>query len=357
MKILQVIPNFGFGGAETMCEALTYELQKNNEVCVISLYDDKTEIAKRMLKNGVNILFLGKKSGLDFKCISKLKKAIKQFKPDIIHTHLYAIKYAILATLFKKIKIVHTVHNVAEKEANSRDRKFNKFFYKRKKAIPVALSEIVKESITEEYKIPSESIPVIFNGVDFSKCMVKQNYSLGDNFKFVNVARFSEQKNHIRLIDSFNILIKQNFKAELHLYGDGELKEKIQSRISEYNIQDKVFLHGNRNNISEILNNFDCFILSSNYEGIPMTIIEAMGAGMPIISTNVGGVPNILSDKLNSLLVNAETEALFVGMKTMYESSDEERKHFGINALNDSKKYSSEKMANEYMKVYRGVLK
>ena len=98
MKILQVIPYFCFGGAETMCENLTYSLRSlGHEVTVVSLYQERTPIAQRMEETGVKILYLDKKLGLDISMVPKLMKIMRQEKPDVVHTHLDVIKYATVA--------------------------------------------------------------------------------------------------------------------------------------------------------------------------------------------------------------------------------------------------------------------
>ena len=134
MKILQVIPYFCFGGAETMCENLTYVLQKQgHQVTVVSLYARRTPISERMEHAGVRILYLDKKMGLDLSMIPKLRKIMRAEQPDVVHTHLDVIKYAVAAARMAGVhKCVHTVHNVADKEAEGRVQKIiNSFYFKR----------------------------------------------------------------------------------------------------------------------------------------------------------------------------------------------------------------------------------
>lgn len=354
MRIIQVIPNLGMGGAETMCETLSRDLYKTgNEVLVVSLYSDNTPISQRLENDGIRIEYLKKKRGLDFACLIKLRKLIKKFNPDIIHSHLYAIKYVYLSTLLLKIRRIHTIHNLAEKEAVSRDRKFNGMLYRTKKVLPVALSEIVRDSIAKEYKISRYSIPVVFNGIDLSKCIEKKDYSLHNPITFINVARFAAQKNHKRLIEAFALFSKTNENSKLLLLGDGELVDEIKKYAEHLNVYEKIIFKGYQNSPYEILNSSDVFILSSDYEGIPMTIIEAMGTSLPIISTNVGGISEIIENEYNGLLVKREADALAKAM-TEIVCNAELRLKLGKNALSSSKWLSSKAMTDEYIKIYKG---
>lgn len=98
MKILQVIPYFCFGGAETMCENLTYALRDlGHDVVVVSLFDERTKISDRMEAAGVRIRYLSKKPGLDMSVVPKLTKIFREERPDVVHTHLNVILYAVMA--------------------------------------------------------------------------------------------------------------------------------------------------------------------------------------------------------------------------------------------------------------------
>ena len=134
MKIMQVIPYFCFGGAEIMCENLTYALKNaGQEVFVVSLYNEQTPIARRMEEAGIRIVYLDKKLGLDLSMVPKLIKIIRRERPDVVHTHLDVIKYAVLAAKLAGVKkCVHTVHSLADREAEGRVQKIiNGFYFRR----------------------------------------------------------------------------------------------------------------------------------------------------------------------------------------------------------------------------------
>ena len=146
MKIIQVMPEFGLAGAETMCENLTRELIKlGNQVIVVSLYTYHSAITDRLEQAGVDVRYLGKKPGLDLSMISKLRKIFASEKPDVVHTHLYVMRYVIPAARMAKVpRCVHTVHSIAQKENTMQGIVINKIFYRRGYSIPVALSSLVR---------------------------------------------------------------------------------------------------------------------------------------------------------------------------------------------------------------------
>lgn len=353
MKILQVIPYFCFGGAETMCENLTYALKKQgHEVTVVSLYDERTPIARRMEENGVTIRYLDKKLGLDLSMVPKLWKIMTEEKPDAVHTHLDVIKYAVLAAKLAGVKTcVHTVHNVADKEAEGWLQKtLNTVYFKLHWSMPVALSPLVQKTISEFYGMKLDRIPVIYNGVDLSRCIPKETYA-AEKFTLVHVGRFNEQKNHRGLLQAFQKVCRAYPDCRLNLVGDGELRQETEVLARELGLAEKVRFLGSQSDVPPFLHEADVFLLPSNYEGMPMTIIEAMGTGLPIVATAVGGVPDMIRDHESGLLTECDPNAVSKAVLDLLES-EALREKLGQNAREASKRFSAEYMAESYSKLY-----
>ena len=353
MKILQVIPYFCFGGAETMCENLTYALAKlGHQVCVVSLYDQHTPISGRMEEAGIRILYLDKKLGLDISMVPKLVRIMKAEKPDVVHTHLDVIKYAVAAAKLAGVKkCIHTVHNVADKEAEGRLQKIiNGFYFTHGWSVPVALSPLVQQTIEEFYGMDAKQVPVIYNGVDLSRCMPRTGYP--EVRKLIHIGRFNEQKNHRRLLQAFSLIHRQIPESQLDLIGDGELMEETKVFAKELGLADAVHFLGSQSNVYPYLQQADVFLLPSDYEGMPMTIIEAMGTGLPIVATAVGGVPDMLTNEESGLLVPCDPEAVAEAVLRLAET-ESLRENLGRKARQESRRFSAEFMAQQYCAAYK----
>lgn len=354
MKILQVIPYFCFGGAETMCENLTYALKNmGHEVTVVSLYQEQTPISRRMEEAGVKLLHLDKKLGLDVSMVAKLAKIMKDVRPDVVHTHLDVIKYAVAAAQLSGIKkCVHTVHNVADQEAEGRIQKFvNTLYFKLGWSTPVALSPEVRRTILEFYGLPENKVPVVYNGVDLSRCIPKENYA-AENMALLHIGRFNHQKNHKGLLEAFQKILAKFPNARLNLLGDGELMEETKAYAEALGIAGNVHFLGSQSNVYPYLNQADLFLLPSTFEGMPMTIIEAMGTGLPIVASKVGGVPDMLQNGESGLLVSCDPEETAQAVLTLMENPDL-REKLGRNARKDSVRFSAAFMAEQYTKIYQ----
>ncbi len=351
MKIIQVIPFFGMGGAETMCENLVYELKKlGHEVIVVSLYSKKTPITQRLEKSNVDIRFLDKKDGFDFSMFRKLEKLFKQEKPNVIHTHIYVTKYVFPVAAKMKIRVVHTVHSVAKHEVGKISRRLNEFYFKFCNVVPVALSTNVQKTIVEEYGIGASKIPVILNGVDLSKCKIKKDYDFSDTFKIVHIGSFLDVKNHRGLIEAFALFNKKYPNSQLHLIGDGKNRPAMEELVKIKQLSENVVFHGLQSDVHQFLSKMDIFTLPSLYEGVPMSIAEAMGTGMPIVATAVGGIPNML-DNNSAQLVPVDPMAIAKAFENYYLDYDL-RKSNGEKAREMSKRFSAETMANRYLEIY-----
>lgn len=358
MKIIQIMPEFGLAGAETMCENLTYELCKlGHSVIIISMYDYHSAITDRMEKAGIDIRYLDKKSGLDFSMIGKMKKIFRTEKPDVIHTHRYVMQYAIPAAIMAGVKRkVHTLHSVAQKENSRLARKFNRIFFKCCGVIPVALSDLVRDTITKEYGIDKNRIPVILNGVDLSKCQPKTTYDINGKFKILHIGRFSEPKNHLCLLEAFKIFHEKYPESELHLIGDGEKRAEIESFIRENNLSDNVKLLGLQSCVHGFLHDADIFTLPSIYEGIPMTLAEAMGTGLPIVASCVGGIPDMISDHKNGLLCEPSVQDIADKFE-IFICDKELREKYGKAAKELSHRFSALTMGEKYCELYGEIRK
>lgn len=355
MKIIQVLPYFCFGGAETMCENLTCALrQLGHEVTVVSLYNEHTPISQRMEAAGVPIRYLDKKLGLDLSMISKLAAIFREEKPDVVHTHLDVIKYAVPAARLAGVKrCVHTVHSVAHKEAEGRLQKLsNRFFYHAGWSVPVALSREVQQTILEFYGLPERAVPVVMNGIDLSQCVAKEDYAMADPWRFVHVGRLDTPKNQERLLRAFRKVLDTHPRARLTLVGDGDLRPRLEALTAELDLRDAVIFAGMQENVHPFLAEADIFVLTSDYEGIPMTILEAMGTGLPIVSTAVGGVPDVLADGKTGLLTAPDVEAVAEACQRLATDASL-RETLGRSALADSVRFSARTMAKSYLDIYQ----
>ena len=172
-NVFMVVPSLGDGGGERLAIDLASRLDKTQfNVYLVSLYGKIDSINTNLaIQNGLNIIYLDKKVGLDFSVFSKMRKIFKQYKPDVVHSHTDVLLY--LIPFYKKRHIkIHTVHSIAEKEAVGFQKLIRKIAFKMKKVIPIGICDTVTDTISKYYKINKDRIPTIYNGINTKKYII-----------------------------------------------------------------------------------------------------------------------------------------------------------------------------------------
>lgn len=352
VKVAVILPYFGSGGAETMVAHLTSHFDLNRlNVQVYCIYGEplKNHLEKEVQSHGIKIIFIGKKLGFSIKAVFKLYKELNIFKPDIVHTHLMACMYATPWVLTHNIKMLHTLHSIPQSENSYFIRKITtSFLYKIKKAVPVAISIENQKLIAEYYNMKKESIEVVNNPVITRRYYHRK--MLGDTITLITVGRLSKEKNQIMMIEVFKELYKEYSNIKFMIVGDGEERKSLEKKAQEYKIDKNIIFVGRVVNVEDYLCDADIFLLSSFYEGVPLSILEAMAARLPIISTNVGGVKDIVTN--NGILVQSNNiEAMKNAILKLIKNKNLRIK-MGENSLMNIKKYDVENIAEEYTRLY-----
>lgn len=372
MKIVQVIPSFNVGGGELLAVRLCAEIKRQQadyKLYLISLYDPIPSIVyDEALVSGATILSLGKKKGFDPLTPIKMIKALLSIKPDIIHTHLAGLRYALPAGALCKGSIkFHTVHNMASHETSRLTQRLHSFAFKQLGWYPVALSEKVQKSILNVY---GEDAPVVNNGIGVKSELLRQkkeDLRRGCNIPdkhpiIITIGRLSAQKNHCLLIDAFQKLCMESMTCCLLIVGgdcsDGSHKKMLEDKVNNLpeSIRNNIHFLGQRKDIPELLMASDVFVLSSDWEGVPLTLLEAMGYGIPVVSTSVGGIPDVIEDGVNGVLVpKGDVNDLSNAISEMLKNNS----IASVLACNAQEKfrqcYSIENTARGYLELYKKI--
>ena len=329
MKILEILFTLTSGGAERFAVDLSNELSKTNDVVLITLKNDAVDIETRNfykfdLDKRVKYKNLGLPDGAHFSTEWKIYQAIKQEKPDSVHLHggrMNVFCFMAITLLHRKIKFFQTIHNDLH---NGYDKGLNKFVYttfgRVKKFHCAALSPKNHEDLRALY--PNLDVKCITNGrakmelTDLYADVKNEMESFRTNKDtklFVHVARCAKDKNQNLLIDGFNELKKQGRNVSLVIIGmgyDSAEGKKLQAKADNH-----IHFIGPHKNIADYLACADAFTLSSTFEGMPITLLEACLMGLPLISTPVCGAVDIIQNGKNGILsddftLNAYIKAL-----------------------------------------------
>ncbi len=353
-KVAIVIPHFGNGGAEHMTSQLICALNQEafaiKVFCIFGDYQGNA-LENRIKEAGIDIVYLKKGVGFSPKAVLNMWKQLRAFKPDVVHTHLSACVYCAPWVLFHKAKMVHTIHNIPQKEGNKVRRTLMRFMYKIKKAVPVAISDTNHDLVCAEYHLKPEAVQTIYNPVQCEKFYRSDTH--GETVELITVGRLSAQKNQKLLIDAFGTVAQKREDVRLTIVGTGELEQQLKAQAQTLGLAAKIRFTGVVENPQDYLATADIFVLSSNYEGLPLAVLEAMAAGLPIVSTDVGGVKDIVTD--NGILVPpGDQNALAKALSQLIEDSAL-RERLGTKSLEYAQNYALPTIARKYMELYQKI--
>lgn len=354
-KVLIVLPELETGGGQRLAISIAREIKPQEmQVRILVLYPRCGNLLEKAADEyGLDVQYLEKKRGADVGCIAQIYRAIRAFKPDVIHAHLRVMPYLLLPMCLSKTPLrYYTVHNLADKDAGGVKRHILGFAFRHCHVQPVAISDLCRESITAVYGIPQEQIPCIYVGIDTQRFARLEEYTLKTPFQFAAIGRLAEQKNYSLMLRAFADIQHHFPETMLVIMGDGELRPALEALCMELKINGSILFTGNIPDVEKYLWSSQAYLMSSDYEGLPQTVLEAMAAGLPIISTRAGGVVDVVEHEQNGLLVNCGDQAGLVDAMERLLTSPELCKRFSDHSTVLAQKYSIESCAAQYKELY-----
>jgi len=369
VKIAQVIGTCTPGGAEVFVKNLCKELKRaGHEVEVWALsraidIDPRNEAlvkfeqlyVKDLEECDVKVRFAGKKPRKDWqKTKSALTAFFRDFKPDIVHCHLENVTFHTCRAIAGKVPIVQTIHNVVISHPY-----VQKFYLLQKLRANVAISKKVY-SIISEILGPRARIYTIYNGIPISNFLRKR--IINENVRnIVAVGRLEQQKDYPNLLSAISIL-KNRLLANgmplinVNIVGNGSLESELRNLTSKMGLSDIVNFLGIRNDIPELLMSSDIYVMASEWEGLSISLIEALASGIPIVATNAGSNSEIVDNGVNGIIVPTKNpEALSEAIYSLILNK-ELRQRFSIEAQNKAKIFSIEQCAENHIRMYEEIL-
>jgi glycosyltransferase involved in cell wall biosynthesis len=358
IRVLEVLASLRRGGAERVAVSLACNLDRARfETEVVSLFDAFPEGFEPTLDAAsIRTHHLGKRPGLDVRIFPRLARVMRSFRPAIVHTHSYVLRYALPARLLSGGgPLVHTVHNLAGREGGRAGTWIHRCAI-RAGVHSVAVSDEVARSYVELYARPPDS--VIPNGIDRERFQAgdpawkRENGFTESDRLIVSVARLDPQKNPLGLIDAFAGALASDPEWHLLLVGDGSLRAEAEARAKSLGLAARVHFMGVREDIDALLPACDFFALASLWEGMPMAIIEAMAAGLPVAATAAGGVPELVGDGVTGLLaLPGDTQGLSDAM-ALLARDHEKRLELGRAAHERAADFGLDRMSRPYAQLF-----
>lgn len=347
-KLLIVTQNLEDGGGQNMILELVKNIdQTRYQVAVLCCRKKNNTKLDAKINNTCKVFYgdlAGKIVPGDF---FRIWRIISKYNPDIMHAHFGGVTFAISWGLLHKVPTVVTVHTTPSKGFSKNNQKLIQYGLKKGLAYIVAVSAENCDLCRNYYKLEDDKCLYVNNGVDIDKYYRKPH----GKFTLINVARQDDNKNQEKIIRAFSRLLGLNYDIKLILVGDGPKHGHLKKLAANNNALDRIQFTGLVGDPENYYAVSDVYVQSSHREAMPMSILEAMATGLPIVSTNVGGVKDVIRGN-GYLIDDTDEESFFHAIKTICDADREEYAIMSEKSKEIVKDFSAQEMSRKYMSIY-----
>ncbi len=374
MKVLHLIDSGGLYGAEIMLLHLAQAQRKlgvQPVICSIGeaqAGDKQIEVAAE--KNGIAVRRVRMRRGVNFRGAWQILKFARHERFDVLHSHGYKanILVGLVPRWIRKIPFVSTLHGwtATEKKITALHlyERLDQFSLRQHDAI-VAVSDVMlrdsrlSSSVRNRMTVIPNGIPALDTDVPGADAVSAEAAGFrASGFVVGAIGRLSREKAHCDLLEAVAVLKSQGRDVRAVIIGEGPERQRLQEVADRLGIGERLSLLGYRDRAEEYLRFFDLFVLTSITEGLPITLLEAMRAKVPIVATSVGGVPGVFCGTNGAMLVSPGNSAeLAMAISAIMEDAAGARELAENSHGLFVEKFTSDKMADGYMAVYRQVMR
>jgi glycosyltransferase involved in cell wall biosynthesis len=313
LSISYLVPSLNYGGSETLLLTFLKYLDKTKFVPEVHSFYDNGKLVSEFRENGITV-FEWNAPRRDPVTFLRMLRFMRRRKYDILHTHIFDWQGRVIALFAGIPVIITTYHLVSDWDLTGNFVRYLKVkldsLTSRLNDKIIVVGEDVKRSAIQKGKIPAEKIVTVQNGIDVNAFCdssdgegIRSELGLNDRRIIIAIGRLVEQKGHTWLIEAANILRKDYPDISVLIVGEGDLKDTLESQIRDNGLEGTVKLLGARRDIQKLLAISELYVMPSLFEGLPITLLEAMAAGKPIVATEVDGIRNVLRNGIEGLII------------------------------------------------------
>lgn len=366
-KVCHVLHSLNVGGAEVLAARIARRLSDRFEFTFACL-DELGTLGRQLRQQGFTVEVIERRPGLDMSCARRLGRFVRSQGIQVLHAHQYTpFFYAMLSgVLRQRPPVLFTEHGRHFPDRRSRKRVlFNRFFLRKRDRV-VGVGEAVRRALIDNEGIPPRRVGVVYNGVEISdfgrgasqRHEVRRELNIHDDDPLlIQVARLDVLKDHGTALRAVAHLAARRPNVRLVLVGEGPEQASIKAEIERLGIQSNVLLLGLRDDIARLLTAADVFLLSSVSEGFPVTLIEAMLARVAVVSTDVGGVAEVVADGTTGLLTpSGDDQALAEAVERLLDDESMRTQMAAAGQQRAVRIFSERQMHASYARQYREMV-
>lgn len=357
--VMQITWSLVAGGAEMYALTIASNLDAREYRPLLCAVDQGGALEGEIRRLGMPYTIMHRRPGIDWKLMWRLWRLFRSNQVDVIQTHHFnQLFYSLPGAILTGTRIIHTEHSIeAYKKRHLRIalRLMSLFCHK-----VIAIGSDGQRTLRHQVGIPARKLQVIRAGVntrhyDIPPQQARQELGLEMHDRVVTiVARLFPEKNHRLLLQAFASVVRRLDRAKLLIVGDGIEENAIRQHVAELKLESHVRLLGVRRDVPRILAASDLFVISSDREGLPIAVLEAMAAARPVVATAVGDLPLVVHDRQTGRLVPRRDPHALAAALTELLADPQTAQAMGDRARQlVQEKYALPAMIAQYGKLYR----
>ncbi|MFO0810226.1 MAG: glycosyltransferase [Gemmataceae bacterium] len=361
ITVCQLLHSLDVGGAEVLAARLVRRLRDRYRF-VFACLDSVGPLGEQMKAEGFTVHVVGRKAGFDWRCPLRLASFLRAEAVDVVHAHQYTPFFYGLAARLRgpRRPIVFTEHGRHQPDYPRPKRMFANRLLLSSRDRVVGVGEAVRQALIVNEGLPEGRVNVLYNGIDVDAFAAAADRAsartaLGvrpDEFAIIQVARLDYLKDHATAIRT----LARVPGGRLVLVGDGPEKQSIEAVAREQGVTDRITWLGTRHDVARLLPGADLFLLTSVSEGIPLTVLEAMAAGLPIVATDVGGLREVVAHGDTGFLAPARDDAALAGLIQRLADDPNLRRRMGESGrVRAKERFDEPRMCDDYGRLYEGA--
>lgn len=366
--VCHVIHALGVGGAEVLVDAMVRRMSDRYR-CVVAVLDEVGQIGDQLRADGTVVEHLHRQPGIDRGCARRLNDFADRENVQILHAHQYTPFFQAMLSrgLLGSRPVIFTEHGRHFPDLPSRKRSIvNRLLLRRQDRL-IGVGGAVRQALIANEGLPAARVEVVYNGVDLEKLAsptsgarerIRSEFGFSDgDFVIIQVARLHRLKDHWTALRTMNELRRTVPNARLLIVGEGEERTDIEQNICGLSLENHVTLTGNRSDVADLLAGSDAFLMTSISEGIPLTIIEAMAANLPVVTTAVGGIPEMIDhERTGFLAASGDYNGLARALARLQQQPSLRNSVSAAGNAAAKRQFSLTGMLNGYSRLYEEVL-
>ena len=296
MRIVQLVETLETGGLERIAVDLALAQMRSGHSPMLYCMFGGGPLADDARKAGIPVTEFHKEPGFSLRMLLMLARQLRRDAADVLHTHNPGVHpYGAIAAWIARVPaVVNTRHG----PATSSGRAYQERYFRAVMPFTDRVVFVSKDSrryLLEKGRLSARKSAVIINGIELGAFLEKPAapLSASPRVRFGAVGRMVPAKAHSILIDAFAQLSRKLPDAELRIVGGGPLEDQLKEQARKAGLDNRIRVEGLNHRIAGVLRELDIFVMSSTSEGLPLVILEAMAAGLPVVSTRIGGVPEV----------------------------------------------------------------